>query len=253
MKITALIFLIVFNSFAMNSKIASSISKIDDILAYFGCDQKSKEIECKMIQRHLKRDTKKCWISPLKINDLLPILNEYQITKDNPLHVKGSNKYLGFVPGKYSYFVYPDEKGINISTSINFYNKKKFDQSELSQLQTKMNQASFKWSNFSPYSTPINFSLKLAKNMKEANIKLVHLTRKDTRGPYFINWSSNWRYTTIAHELGHMLGLDDEYRNDPFGGSAANCNGDSIMCSSYRGNPHEYQYYMILRRALCQL
>lgn len=253
MKIVFIISIITLNSFAFNSKITNSITTIDDILSYFGCNVKSKEIECNMIKRHLKRDTKKCWISPTKINDLLPILSEHQISKENPLHIKGANKYLGFVPGRYSYFVYPDERGVKIETSINFFNKKKFDQTELQQLQNKMNQASFKWSNFSPYATPINFGLKLAKNKREAHIKLVHLTRKDTRGPYFINWSSNWRYNTIAHEMGHMLGLDDEYRNDPFGGSAANCNSDSIMCSSYRGNPHEYQYYMILRRALCQI
>lgn len=244
------------NTFAISksakNQIQKSISSINNVLAYFNCSN-SDRVECKMIKRHLKRDTKRCYIHPEKINNLLNIFKEENLTRNNPLTVKGRNRYLGFVPGKYSYDMFFENDQLHLETSIYFFNWKKFSSTELNDYQAKMVNAGQRWWFHNPYKLHVHFNLKRSKTMKDSHIKFVRLKRGDTRGPYFLTWSTSWSYKTVSHEMGHMMGLDDEYRNDPFGGSQASCDSSSIMCSSYRGWPQEYQYYMILRRAICQM
>jgi hypothetical protein len=253
MLLTMLTLTLSFNTLALDDRVSKNLTQLENVLSYFGCTKDSQVIQCKMIKRHLKRDTKKCWINPSKINDLLEVFTINNRTVDNPVKVKGSTKYLGFVPGRYSYDVYVQDNKINVDTSIFFFNWKKFKPQSLDQLSFKMLQAARRWDKYNPYSLEINFDLKRKNKRKESHIKFVHLQEKATRGPYFINWSTGWRYTTVSHEMGHMLGLDDEYQNNPFGGNSSNCDPESIMCRSRTGIPQEYQYYMILRRAICQL
>lgn len=66
-----------------------------------------------------------------------------------------------------------------------------------------------------------------------------------TRGPYDRNWGRNWSATTIAHEMGHMLGLGDEYQTLS---GQVDCLRTSIMCVSYSGAIQKHHYYFILRR-----
>lgn len=66
-----------------------------------------------------------------------------------------------------------------------------------------------------------------------------------TRGPYDRNWGRNWSPTTIAHEMGHMLGLGDEYQTLS---GHVDCLKSSIMCVSSSGAIQKHHYYFILRR-----
>lgn len=67
------------------------------------------------------------------------------------------------------------------------------------------------------------------------------------------------RKDAVAHELGHMMGLDDEYnqlRNTTHMGNPGvdrdECNALSIMCSDTYGDPQSYHYYVLQRRRLCR-
>lgn len=66
-----------------------------------------------------------------------------------------------------------------------------------------------------------------------------------TRGPYDTVWGRSWTHTTIAHEIGHMLGLGDEYQTIS---GKTDCLPTSLMCSSSNGKLMPHHYYFVLRR-----
>ncbi len=80
--------------------------------------------------------------------------------------------------------------------------------------------------------------------------KLAHFSvnvKDKTRGPYDTNWGRHWTGTVIAHEIGHMLGLGDEY--ETLSGKI-NCLTSSLMCSSWSGRLMPHHYYFVLRRLM---
>ncbi|MGZ3692568.1 MAG: hypothetical protein ACXVAX_13750 [Pseudobdellovibrio sp.] len=66
-----------------------------------------------------------------------------------------------------------------------------------------------------------------------------------TRGPYDVNWGRDWTSTTIAHEIGHMMGIADEYQTLS---SKIDCMRNSLMCMSDSGVLMPHHFYFILRR-----
>lgn len=213
-------------------------------------DQCKESTNCRMLRRHLIRDTKNCEMDP---TDVEVVSNYVEATAAKPETIKGSIRYLGVAPGKYEYDTFIDENGrLNVETSIYFKNLDDFSDAKISRLEGRMKAAAARWTDNNRFSAnPVIFHLKLAKNRRDAKIK-AKLKEGWTRGPYFSRWSLSWGTATIAHEMGHMLGLDDEYSNNPMGGSLAGCNTSSIMCNSFGGTPKDYQYYMIFRRMLCK-
>ena len=64
--------------------------------------------------------------------------------------------------------------------------------------------------------------------------------------------------STVAHELGHMMGIPDEYDpvrsvtwevNDDL--DTLRCNPRGIMCDFYKQKVYPYYYYLITRRGIC--
>jgi hypothetical protein len=241
----------------INPLVQEAITSKNEVLSYFKCLNKKSahEIKCKMIKRHLKRDSKNCAINPNKISNLLSLFAENNRTKSNPVRVKGSTRYLGFFPGKYSYNVFLNSLGlIEIDTNIHFKNTSDYSDEQKLVFSYKMFTAAARWMRYTPTNYPqLAFNFNIAQDKKAAHIRGVKLLNERSRGPYFRNWSLLWSYKTISHEFGHVLGLDDEYKNSPFGGNSNECDANSIMCRSSAGSPMEYHYYMILRRAICQM
>lgn len=60
--------------------------------------------------------------------------------------------------------------------------------------------------------TGYDFNFEIAENKSDADF-ILKLATEGSRGPYDTEWSLKWGVRTIAHELGHMMGLDDEYDN----------------------------------------
>ena len=204
---------------------------------------------CRMLRRHLIRDSKNCHMDP---TDVQVVSNYVEAQINRPLDISGTVSYLGIAPGSYGYDVFKDDRGnLFLETSIYFNNLEDFSSSQIASLERKFERAGQIWTDYNRFSAnPITFKLKLTRDRSAAKIK-AKLKRKFTRGPYFSRWSLAWSSSTISHEMGHMMGLDDEYSNTPFGGSMANCSRSSIMCNSHGGTPKDYQYYLILRRMLC--
>jgi len=159
--------------------------------------------------------------------------------------ILGKITYVEFFPKKYNYdLIYtPNSTDVTLRVKVNFINptaqdlenfKKKFAQAE--QIwNTHQIQLDFKY----------RFQFQVVTNSNDAHYSVI--LWNDTRGPYDTNWGRNWTATTIAHELGHMLGLGDEYETMT---SESFCLPHSLMCESGRGKPMYHHYYFILRRLM---
>jgi predicted Zn-dependent protease len=206
-----------------------------------------KNTDCRMLRRHLIRDNKNCQMSPRDVQLADQQINQ---TFENKLKIDGRMKFLGLYPAPYKYYFYNAQgTGAVLRARIFISNAKDFSQSEIKKLRSKLSSAAKIWTNGNTYKFKMNFDFDITTSSSEATVS-VKLLRGSTRGPYFSKWSLNWSSTTIAHEMGHVMGLDDEYSNHPFG-SSVKCKRSSLMCSSYSGRPLKYHYYLIFRRALC--
>lgn len=94
---------------------------------------------------------------------------------------------------------------------------------------------------------PTNFSYRfefaIVEKKEQAHFSVN--VKDTTRGPYDTNWGRSWSGRTIAHELGHMLGLGDEYKTLS---GESDCYEGSLMCQSSRGQLMFHHFYFILRR-----
>lgn len=207
---------------------------------------------CIMLRKNLNRDSKSS-CKPTTPNAFRnPASSSDQANR-------GTIAYLGFAPMRYLYdtaLLSNETPVVKISV---FFKGQYANRANLALMQAKMNSASRIWEGGSLTVHPTTFKFTIAKTEAEADFA-VELLEKGTRGPYNKRWSVSWSSNTVAHELGHMMGLDDEYDNlrvSLLGKTKMSydrltrCDPGSIMCSSYLGNPQPHHYYTILRRRGC--
>lgn len=168
----------------------------------------TRHFNCIFLKRNLQRDNKAIKISPDNI--FTKLKNE----NDKLRKIHGKIKYLGLINKSYKYDLIQQngittalvkihfKKGIRFSSRA-FSNAKKV-------IKKKLSSAEKTWNRQSPDN--LRFKFKLEKNPNQAHFS-VNLLNKLTRGPYDTNWSVKWSKKDITHEIGHMLGLDDEYDN----------------------------------------
>ncbi len=197
--------------------------------------------DCHYFKQNILRDTKIC--QPKKEI----ALSDPKLSKSKK--ITGYLLYQGVWPGKYSYTVAPSREwaGYDIIVKIHFKNINKFSRESVELLQHSMNQAAVMWTHHAPNGF-FRFKFLMVPNAKEADFS-VPLTSLSSRGPYYSEWSINWGFRTVAHEIGHMLGLDDEY------GTILQhryCSKYSLMCDDSSGLVKEYHYYQVLKRIHCK-
>lgn len=155
---------------------------------------------------------------------------------------KGSITYVGFWPMNYRYDIL---QGVNNKRIIRVkVHLKNPNATDVAQFTAKIKGAEKIWNDSRP---PLDFVYKFYFEIV-ANANQAHYSvniKDDTRGPYSVNWGRNWSARTIAHEMGHMMGLGDEY--DTLTGDV-HCLAESLMCSSNRGALLPHHYYFVLRR-----
>lgn len=157
---------------------------------------------------------------------------------------KGSMTYVGFWPMSYNYDVLLAENGTRvIRVKIHFKNPKGND---LENFGRKIKEAQALWNDSRPeMDFPYEFLFEIEKDQKKAHYSLN--IKDKTRGPYSVNWSRGWSSESIAHELGHMMGLSDEY--ETLSGKMY-CLKISLMCGSKNSKLMPHHYYFILRRLI---
>lgn len=198
-------------------------------------------------QRNLARDSYQC--------ERKNGFNLSNLKEDLTYNIRGQLSYLGSYTGHYAYDTYFDGEKIILSTKIFFRNvsKKSIQHTESDYLLAlkKVQWAEDYWNAEIPEGYNIHFKFEITKN-KELAYFSPALVRKNTRGPYYAGWSAFWSPIVIAHEIGHMFGLDDEYENNFAGANTDLCAHDSLMCAHKRNSRlKEYHFKIILDRLKC--
>lgn len=182
-------------------------------------------------------DTRQVFPNLVDVNrqKLLPITNK--------IRVKGKMTYVEIFKRTYQY----DVENINGEyvhhVKVYFRYAKPADIELFKKLLAEAEQI---WNN-SRFIFDFGYSFKfdVALDPKDAHFKVNVLN--STRGPYDMNWGRDWDGLTVAHEVGHMMGLGDEYQTLM---SESDCLDHSLMCDNYKGKLMLHHYYFILRRLM---
>lgn len=158
-------------------------------------------------------------------------------------NVKGTIRYV-IIRKRYEYdIIQRGEKAFTIAVRVHLKNPKNDD---IANFTRKIKQAESTW-NWHKVRADFdyNFQFDIVTDRRQAHFSVNVLD--ETRGPYDTNWSRGWNSAVIAHEIGHMLGLGDEYETIS---GKINCLTASLMCSSWSGRLMPHHYYFVLRRLM---
>ena len=158
--------------------------------------------------------------------------------------IQGTMTYASIVKKKYVYDVLQGPQGeIIFNVRVHLKNATENDWAQFSE---KIKEAQEIWNRDQiPVDFAYGFSFELVKDPKKAHFSVQVLD--ETRGPYDLFWGRNWTGMVIAHEVGHMMGLGDEYQTLS---GTIDCYRPSLMCTAWTGSPHPHHYYFLLRRFL---
>lgn len=154
----------------------------------------------------------------------------------------GTQTYVTVFKKKYNYdvtfqnnkYVFNIRIALRTTKPIDYYNFLK-----------KIKGAEAEWNNSRlarDFNYEFRFNLEIDTNKAHFTVNVLDTTR----GPYDTNWGRDWDSLTISHEIGHMMGLGDEYQTLT---SVNDCLMHSKMCD--QSQPlMAHHYYFILRRLL---
>lgn len=158
--------------------------------------------------------------------------------------IEGKITYVGWFKKYYNYSVFKDLNGtLVIEIRVFLRGLKDGDKQGFSY---KLSVAERIWNGFRPkMDFDYRFQFGVAEKEEDAHYSVK--IQDETRGPYDTYWGRNWTGEVIAHELGHMMGLGDEYYTLTGG---KECIKNSLMCAGWSGDLYPYHYYFILRRLI---
>ncbi len=200
---------------------------------------------CQLLTRQLWRDSLYCNRGPQSV------LGLHDIDPHTKKEIRGTIAYAGFITNAYRYTLSREQDMVTVEVRIHLYrgwNPKMAQQltrAESQKMSYLLQLAARKWTLWAPEGVQFRFLLTSRPGDAHFSVRAID---SDTRGPYHFQWSLAWDDRTIAHEVGHMMGLDDEY--EMLNSEKTNCPKSFMMCNSW-GRPQPYYYYLILRRAAC--
>lgn len=170
------------------------------------------------------------------------ILNQNIVPINGTKTVSGNIKYVLIFPKKYNYDV-SYENGVYVfKVRVNLKKPTSADTANFTDLLKRAEQ---EWNSYRiPMDFAYEFKFDIEPDAKKAHYSVNVLD--STRGPYDTNWGRDWDGPTVAHEVGHMMGLGDEYETLS---STMDCLPKSKMCDQ-SGFLMKHHYYFILRRLL---
>ena len=156
--------------------------------------------------------------------------------------IEGKITYAGIVKKNYIYDVnLTNSNQLVINIKIHLKNP---NANDLADFKIKLQQAQNIW-NASRVQTDFGYAFKFDLVTDQSLSHFSVNVLDSTRGPYDTNWSRDWTGAVIAHEVGHMLGLGDEYQTIS---GKFDCYMPSLMCSAWKGHLMPHHYYFVLRR-----
>jgi len=186
---------------------------VDGELAYPLSEETLKAWNDKFDAQNLKRDRFK---SRIDYTSLFPI------KKSQIYNIKGSRVYYGVAPKKYRYRIIADSKKNELTAhiKINFFVSKNYlklheknpsvyasESDILERFRIMVSDAQDIWNEQAP--TGLQFKFDYEEDPSKADYKVkISTTLGALYDKFFYH---GFREDTLAHEIGHMLGLDDEY------------------------------------------
>lgn len=158
--------------------------------------------------------------------------------------VEGTITYVNAIKKKYTYGILKLGDG-TVVLNVRIHLKDPVGD-DIKNFSHKLKIAENIW-NTSRVAADFNYIFKFELVATEAESYFSVNVLDSTRGPYDRNWSRSWTDVVIAHEVGHMLGLGDEYQTLS---GQIDCLKSSLMCSSWAGSLMQHHYYFILRRLI---
>lgn len=214
----------------------------DTILRHFlGSNLDLKANSTKTLARQFRDNTFKAFPSPDDIASA-------QITIPKLMKIRGVQTQFGLYPGAYRYDVLNENGVAVIEVRVQLKNATASDRSLIA---SRLQGAENIWNMTRPrMAFEFKFRFKLVDSKDDAHYHVN--AKRNTRGPYFKNWDTDswWTAATQAHEMGHMMGLSDEYGR--LSGSQKDCSLNSLWCNEGAGYVDQYHYYFVLRRVVMQ-
>lgn len=209
---------------------------------------------CNKLKTHLNSDTKERCVPPLA-----HVFREVQQPFRN---LTGDIHYFPFVflPYRYRLGTHSDQtQQIQIRVAFNgSLIKEPIIRNEVLE---KFSLAEKHWELHVPADLKMDFQFLLVEKTENPHFVIAFYDRGESgRKRYNQGFKISYSYLTMAHEFGHMMGLNDEYDqlhvsldlgDTPM--EKYRCDYRSIMCTSreVRNVPLPYHYYLILRRSYC--
>lgn len=156
--------------------------------------------------------------------------------------VQGTITYVNVIKKRYTYDILKSEDGtyvINVRVHL-----KDPVGNDMNSFREKINAAQDIW-NAKRVAADFNYVFKFDLVDSEAEAQYSVSVFDTTRGPYDRNWGRDWTGNVVAHEVGHMMGLGDEYQTLS---GKFDCMKTSLMCTAWSGALMKHHYYFILRR-----
>jgi hypothetical protein len=219
----------------------------------------AKEWGCFFVKKSLQEDSsRKCSPHPEKV-----FLKPYS-GRRRTIRGHFSNR-LKFYKLPYAYDLLQQGDFTRVEVRVHLKGELSQDIATMALMRTRLIEAEKLW-NDEKSVAKVRFSFKFVSPLERPHfeVSLWNWTGQAASMPYFFGISTAHQPSTLAHEFGHMMGLDDEYfaMNNLPGVSkvlgtknhqASGCLSTSLMCLSgnERASIWDYHRYLVVRRGAC--